>query len=71
MKNRAQQYDIMSFIFVALGILGLLACCCFALYQHYKMACVTGISGLLSARLSYKFARLALAAEGRKSPNTP
>ncbi len=71
MKNRAQQYDFLSLIFVIVGILGLIVCAFCAINQNYKMACLIGVAGLLSARIGYRFARLALAAEGRKAPHIP
>ena len=65
--KRAKRYDMISLVLLVAGLGGLVISGWCALHEQFRYCCISGLAGVITVRLAYQFARLALAAEGRRS----
>lgn len=66
-SKRVKWYDRTSLVLLAVGLAGLVVCGWCALHDQFKVCIVSGVAGAVAVRVAYRFARLALAAEGRRT----
>ncbi|MBQ1265839.1 MAG: hypothetical protein IIY06_03605 [Proteobacteria bacterium] len=65
MMKRSVIYDIISLVLLVLGLTSCMTCGWFGLQGNWKLACLCGVLGLASLRLSHAFVRTAIAVSGR------
>lgn len=63
--KRSVVYDMISLVLLIVGIAGLFICGWYALQEQWKLACVSGVAGVLTVRLSHYFVRTAIAVSDR------
>lgn len=66
-SKRVKWYDRTSLALLGVGLAGLVVCGWCALHDQFLVCAVSGLAGTAAVRVAYGFARLALAAEGRRS----